>query len=112
MDSTLQMSYTEVAKQLFDRAEEFDVLLTNLQTLNSELKDRCGQVLTKIKALSGSNSLAARISCSVCATRPRTHIFMPCGHGGFCESCCERGRRRGRCFTCRGTVEAIMKVFL
>ena len=106
------MSYTELAKSLHDKAGEFNEMLASLQTLNTEVRDRISQVLEKIKAMSGSNSLRAQIACSICASRPRTHIFLPCGHGGFCHGCAERGHRRGRCHTCRGTVDDILKVFL
>ena len=91
---------------------ELDVHLRNLTNINSELKDKCEAALAALRELCGSDSLAARISCSICCTRERTHGLLPCGHAGLCEACSSRVVRRGRCHFCRGTVESNIRIFL
>ena len=105
-------SYADLAKKLHDKGVELDAQLRNLSRTNADLVVKCQNCLAALKEFTGSNALAAKISCSVCCTRERTHCLIPCGHGGLCEACAERAVRRGRCFTCRGDVEQLLKVFL
>ena len=106
------MSYQDLAKALHEKASEMNTHLTTLKDLNDDVHDRTEKMLTALKELAGSESLAARISCNCCYSRPRTHAFLPCGHGGLCERCAERGRRRNRCFTCRTNIEQVVRIFL
>ena len=113
MDSTSPpKSYAELAKSLHDKTVELDVHLRNLTEINSGLKEKCVKALAALRELCGSDSLAARISCSICCTRERTHGLLPCGHAGLCEACSSRVVRRGRCHFCRGTVESNIRIFL
>ena len=105
-------SYAELAKSLHEKTCELGTHLRNLTTINDELKDRCEKALTAMRTLCGSNSLAARITCSICYTRERSHALLPCGHGGLCETCSTRVVRRGRCHSCRATVEGCIRIFL
>ena len=105
-------TYADAAKALNEKTVELDGQLTNLKQINDELRDRTERVLAALSELNGSRSLATRITCSCCYSRPRTHCFLPCGHGGFCDHCIERGRRRSRCFTCRGAVENVLRVYI
>ena len=105
-------SYADLAKNLHTKTIELDTHLRNLTDVNDQLKDRCEKALAALRNLCGSNSLAARITCSICYTRERTHALLPCGHGGLCEQCSSRVVRRGRCHTCRVTVESNVRIFL
>ena len=104
--------YADLAKSLHDKTVELASHLQNLTTINDELKEKCEKALTALRMLTGSNSLAARITCSVCYTRERSHALLPCGHGGLCEGCATRIVRRGRCSSCRGSVEGSIRIFL
>ena len=106
-------SYAGLAKSLYAKTCELDVHLKNLKTVNDELKDRCEKALAALGELCGSDSsIAARITCNICYSRERTHAMMPCGHGGLCETCSTRAVRRGRCHSCRGSVESAIRIFL
>ena len=112
MDSANPQGYAVVAKSLHRKTIELDTLLKNLTTINDELKDRCEKALSALRDLCGSNSLATRITCGICYTRERTHAVLPCGHGGFCETCANRLVRRTRCSSCRGIVESAIRIYL
>ena len=113
MDSvTPPKSYVDLCKSLQDKSAELDALLRNLTLINGELKDKCEKALAALRQLCGNNSIAARITCGICYTRERTHAILPCGHGGLCETCANRVVRRGRCSTCRGTVEGHIRIYL
>lgn len=103
-------SYTELAKDLNQRATEFAGHIDTLKEINSDLIDRTSKVLTALTALVGNTTL--RITCSICCTRERTTVLLPCAHGGFCHDCAARCARRGRCPTCRSTVEQAVRVFM
>ena len=104
--------YSELAKKLHDKSVQFDMYLRNLKTLNSEVQKRLEKILIAMTELYGDQSLSARIACTICATNPRSHCIIPCGHGGFCEGCAQRGQTRNRCHTCRGVVEGILKIYM
>ena len=108
MDSA--SSYTDLAKSLHEKATELNTHIETLKTANDELRDRCSKALTALSALCGPHP--PNTSCSVCYTRERTHAFVNCGHGGFCDSCANRGVGRGRCHTCRGPVDGTIRIFL
>ena len=91
---------------------ELDGHLQTLKTINDELKDKCEKALAALQQLSGNTSIAARITCNICYSRERTHAMLPCGHGGLCETCSTRAVRRGRCHSCRGSVESAIRIFL
>jgi hypothetical protein len=105
-------SYSDLAKRLHSKCEEFSVHLKTLQTVNSGLQSSCEKALTALQALVGSPPLAPKIVCSTCCTRERTHCLLPCGHAAYCEGCATRAERRGRCFTCRGPVEGKLRVYI
>ena len=104
--------YADLTKKLHDKGVELNLQLRELTHVNAELIVKCQHVLSSLKKLQGSPSLAAKIACSICLENERSHIFLPCGHGGFCEGCALRGVRRNRCFTCRANVQSSVKVFL
>ena len=108
MDENLPQKYTELATALRDKAVEFDKILRTLTHINSDLKDRCEKAIEVLSKFGKKQEL----TCSVCCTRARTHLFLPCAHGGFCDACSTRGVRRGRCFTCRGPVDSTLRIFL
>ena len=113
MDTTqTAQTYSDLAKKMHDKGLELDKKLRNLTRANADLIVKCENCLTALKEFTGSTALAAKISCSVCCTRERTHVLIPCGHGGMCQSCAERALRRGRCFQCRANVEQLLKIFL
>ena len=114
MDATVSApkSYSDLAKSLHEKTVELDVYLRNLTTINEELKDKCEKALSALRQLCGSESLAARITCNICYSRERTHAVLPCGHGGLCETCSTRVVRRGRCHSCRASVEGSVRIFL
>ena len=113
MDSTrAPKNYADLAKSLHDKTVELDVHLRNLTEINTGLKEKCEAALAALRELCGSDSLAARISCSICCTRERTHGLLPCGHAGLCEACSSRVVRRGRCHFCRASVEGNIRIFL
>ena len=53
--------------------------------------------------------------CVVCLDRPKTHIFVPCGHYSCCEECCnlltDGPAAMRRCPLCKGVITMGMKVF-
>ena len=102
--------YTDLAKELNEKATEFSVHIDNLKQINSDLIDRTSKVLTALNTVIGNTTL--RISCNICCTRERTTVLLPCAHGGFCHDCAVRCERRGRCPTCRSTVERAVRVFM
>ena len=104
--------YADLTKKLHDRGVELNLQLRDLTQANGELIIKCQHVLSSLKKLQGSPSLAAKIACSICLEHERSHVFLPCGHGGICEGCALRGVRRNRCFTCRANVQSSIKVFL
>ena len=104
-------SYRELAKSLHEKTVEFSAHLNNLSAVNDGLKQKCEEALTALQSLSGG-SVATRITCNICYTRERTHALIPCGHGGFCQACAQRGQTRNRCFTCRGVVDDILRVYM
>ena len=109
MDQT--MSFEEVAVKMHERALQLDERLVALKKVNNDLIDRSKKVLEALEGFVGT-VIGKQKTCNVCYSRPRTHVFLPCGHGGFCLSCCERGQSRNRCFTCRGRVDSTLKVFV
>lgn len=102
------IKYPELCQALFDKASEFAEHLKTLTKVNDELKSKCEKTLVALTTIVGTTT---QIVCSVCFTRERSHVCVPCGHA-FCESCSQRAFRRGRCHTCRGTVESQLRVFL
>ena len=106
------MNYRELAKKLNESGKELDKHLTYLKQTNDILIQKTEDVQDALTNLVGNSSLAVRITCSVCFVRERTHCFVPCGHGGLCENCATRGRTRNRCFTCRRSVDGVMRVYL
>ena len=104
--------YADLAKKLHEKGLELDTQLRNLTKVNADLVVKCENCLNCLKDITGSQALAAKINCSVCYSNERTHCFLPCGHGGYCEACANRGVRRNRCFTCRGEIQSILRVFL
>ena len=107
-----EKSYSDLATSLHEKTVQLDKHLRNLTTINEELKDRCEKALGALRQLCGSPSLAARITCGICYTRERTHALLPCGHGGLCAGCATRMVRRGRCHSCRGSIEGSIRIFL
>ena len=105
-------TYADLAKKLHDKGMELDTQLRNLTRTNADLIIKCENCLTALKDFTGSDALATKITCGVCCTNERSHCLIPCGHGGLCQPCAERAVRRGRCFTCRGTVERLLKIYL
>ena len=105
-------SYSELAKKFHEKSTAFGVHLASINTLNDEVKERTEKLLTAIEQLTGTQSIAAKISCSVCYTRDRTHAILPCGHGGICAGCATRAQQRNRCFTCRGRIEEVVRIYL
>ena len=105
------MSFEEVAVKMHDRAQQLNERLCTLKLINDDLIDRSKKVLEALEAFVGT-AVTKPKTCNVCYSRPRTHVFLPCGHGGFCLSCCERGQSRNRCFTCRARVDSVLKVFV
>ena len=97
-------TYINLAENLRAKAVELDNTLKMLASVNNDIKDRCEKAITALQALTRTNP------CSVCCETKLSHAFVPCGHC-FCENCSVRGLRRGRCFTCRGTIERTMKVY-
>ena len=69
-----------------------------------------GAPVDQLKLLVGNPG--QRRTCCVCYSQDRTHCFIPCGHGGYCEGCAQRGVRRGRCFQCRGDIERAFRVYI
>jgi len=107
MDSAT--SYPDLCKSLLDKTNQFSEHLKTLTEVNDELKQKCEKALVALATVVGTTT--NRVSCPVCFTRERTHVLVPCGHP-FCDSCSVRACRRGRCHTCRGTVESNLRVFL
>lgn len=51
--------------------------------------------------------------CEVCFTRPKTHVFVPCGHLCACAACSHKSMEEtGCCPICRHQSESSFRVFL
>lgn len=69
---------------------------------------------------SSSSSPAANemMTCIVCLTRPRSKLFLPCGHFCYCDTCLDEARRTSitperpafLCCICRAPVTTVQKV--
>ena len=105
------LSFEDVALKMHERAQQLNERLCTLKKINDDLIDRSKKVLEALEAFVGIATNKPK-TCNVCYSRPRTHVFLPCGHGGFCLSCCERGHSRNRCFTCRARVDNVLKVYV
>jgi len=103
-------SYTDLAKKLNEQATAFSEKIETLKQLNENLIESTSKVLESLAAVVGTTTL--RISCSLCCSAERTTVLLPCAHGGFCHACATRCVRRGRCPTCRSTVETAVRVFM
>ena len=101
-------SYEELAKSMHDKAVELDAHLTNIKTLNNELRSRIEKIVEALNTLVGDK----KTTCNYCYTRKPTHALMPCGHFGYCESCAQRAFDRSRCFTCRSAITSIAKIYV
>ena len=102
--------YSDLARELNVRASEFDQQIAAIKAVNDNVLVETGKLLDLLSSFVGCTGL--RISCSICCTRERDHILLPCGHCTFCANCAERCRARGRCPTCRTHVEQAMKVYM
>lgn len=51
--------------------------------------------------------------CEVCLTRPKTHVFVPCGHLCACAACSHQAMQEtNMCPICRRKAESSYRVFL
>lgn len=51
--------------------------------------------------------------CEVCCARPKTHVFIPCGHLCACAACSHQTMEdAGQCPICRTTAQHSFRVFL
>ena len=105
-------SFVDLAKKLNDKAKELDARLCKLKEINDVLVENTDTVLQALESFCGTVMPADPKTCNCCYSRPRTHCFVPCGHGNFCKHCCQRGVARNRCFTCRAEVESILRVYV
>ena len=105
-------AFVDLAKKLNEKAKELDVRLCKLKGINDDLIDRSEKVLEALESFCNTAMPLAPKTCNCCYSRPRTHCFVPCGHGNFCKHCCQRGVARNRCFTCRSEVESILRVYV
>lgn len=63
----------------------------------------------RLPALSLEAPSTERIVCGICLDAAPNHLFQPCGHLYFCESCCDVSMRT--CPVCRQSVQALQKIF-
>ena len=104
--------YSEIVKQLHDKGVIYNELLNNIKEINETVILKSEKLLTMLKELSDATLKKTPNLCSVCIERDATHCFLPCGHGGICHRCCMQGQRRNRCFSCRGPITGLLRVFL
>ena len=99
-------SYEDLCKKMHSKANDFAKYLKELNDLNTSVIKNTEKLVAAFEDLKGKKSV-----CSVCYTRKPTHVFLECGHC-FCQSCAERGLARNKCFICRATVNAIIRVYI
>jgi len=104
-------SFEDVTRKMLTKSKELDVHIVKLKKANDELCERADTVLTSLQELVGSVR-KPRETCNVCYSRPRQFAVLPCGHAGLCESCSARAQSRGRCFSCRGPIEQVVRIYL
>ena len=93
---------------LTKKSQDLQEKLKTLTSTNSSLLfylNKLGDKLADFKPHSGDNR------CVICYTRKIECATVPCGHL-TCVDCSERVLNRGRCFTCRGTVSSMLKIFI
>lgn len=50
-------------------------------------------------------------TCCICYNNQGNSVFMPCGHGGFCYTCCvENWKEYGQCPICRCELKEVLVV--
>ena len=104
-------SYSQLLNQIEKKAKEFEIHLTQIQTLNSELLARSGNINKAMQEMLKSISYSPKKHCTVCYVRERRVCLIPCGHI-FCTNCADRSRRSNKCFTCRGTIENMVRIYM
>ena len=95
----MSSSYQEQLTAIHSKSDEFSKMLGNIQKLNNELREKSKKVLESLSDLVGRTNPC---TCKVCFNEKQTHMFYPCGHGGYCIACATRAKDdRGRCYACR-----------
>jgi hypothetical protein len=101
------MSYEDACCKMKQKADKFSVFLTDINNMNNDVKNNLDKLLQAFSDIKGTIQ-----TCTVCYSRPPTHVFIPCMHAGICQSCAERGLNRNKCFQCRSPIESISKIFI
>ena len=103
-------SYEALLKKMKEQADTFASHLTELNNLNNDVREKIEKLMKGLTSMLGTTPPK---TCNVCyhSERLPTHVFVPCGHGGVCQACAERGLSRNRCFQCRARIESIVRIF-
>ena len=101
-------TFGDMLRKMKVKATEFSRYLAQINTLTNEVLDKTEKLQECINNIGAKQ----KKTCSVCYTAPPTHAFLPCGHGGICERCAERGKTRNRCFQCRATIDRVVRIYL
>ena len=100
-------NYVETLNKIKLKADEFASVLTNINNLNNDLKERTEKLLKALGDIKHN-----KVTCKICYSRPPTHCVLPCGHAGICEQCAQRALNRNRCFTCRANIGSAVKIYM
>lgn len=85
-------SFEDLTTKVNKKSTELDGLLVDLKKENDRLRLSSGRVLEMLKKLVGSFPIPGAATCSVCYSRPREYVLLPCGHAGLCENCATRAQ--------------------
>ena len=103
----MSKTYLDLLRNMKQKSDEFGSYLADVSKLNLDIQQRVDKLQDCIHSLSSNQKKA----CTVCYSRPPTHAFLPCGHGGICETCADRGLTRNRCFQCRAPIERVVRIY-
>lgn len=54
--------------------------------------------------------LREKLECTLCATKMRSRVFIPCGHFVACASCSDALLKKGSCPFCKTTITSAVNV--
>ena len=105
--------YTELVRNMYEKAKGFDSHLTRIKTLNNGVINRTEKLLAELNTMFDKMQRKdSPPTCGICFTNPKTHCLVSCGHCS-CGDCATRAQNgpSSRCFVCRATITDVIRVY-